>query len=149
MAEETKDSGYREYLNRASRETGIPYHILDAVMEMESRGKPKARSKKGAVGLMQLMPKTAQSLGVDPHDPEQNILGGARYLAEMLERFGSMEKALHAYNAGPTRVSKGRVPRQSRGYAKRVLALGETKRPWEPPTVAETPLALGLEGFLR
>lgn len=86
--------------------------LVEAVAWRESRFKPTARSRKGAVGVMQLMPATARDLGVDPSDMAQNVRGGAMYLRQMLTRFGGDVKlALAAYNAGPGAVLKhGGVP---------------------------------------
>jgi soluble lytic murein transglycosylase-like protein len=87
--------------------------LIEAVVWQESRWHPQAVSPVGARGLAQLMPGTAQSLGVNPDDPMANLEGGARYLREQLDRFGGdIEKALAAYNAGPGRVAQaGGVPR--------------------------------------
>jgi soluble lytic murein transglycosylase-like protein len=87
--------------------------LIEAVVWQESRWHPAARSTAGARGLAQLMPGTAQSLGVDPDDPLANLEGGARYLRYLLAHFdGDIEKALAAYNAGPGRVEQaGGVPR--------------------------------------
>jgi len=86
--------------------------LIEAVVWQESRWQPTARSSAGARGLAQLMPGTAQNLGVNPDDPMANLEGGARYLREQLDRFGGdLEKALAAYDAGPMRVSQaGGVP---------------------------------------
>ncbi|PVM83342.1 lytic transglycosylase [Caulobacter radicis] len=86
--------------------------LVEAVAWRESRFKPTARSRKGAMGVMQLMPATARDLGVDPSDMAQNVRGGAMYLRQMLTRFGGDVKlALAAYNAGPGAVLKhGGVP---------------------------------------
>lgn len=91
---------------------GIPADIADRWVHAESSYNPKATSKKGARGLTQLMPKTAESYGVkDVEDPEQNVEGGAHYLADLKKQFGSWDKALAAYNAGPDAVTKaGGVP---------------------------------------
>ena len=78
----------------------------------------------GAAGLMQLMPITAKELGVtDRFDPEQNIESGTRYLRRLLDRFGSTELALWAYNAGPSAVEAGRMPLETQEYVPRVLLL--------------------------
>jgi len=79
---------------------------LSALVKNESGGNPEAVSPAGAIGLTQLMPGTAEGLGVDPYDPEQNLLGGARYLRQQFDRFGSWDLALAAYNAGPGAVEK-------------------------------------------
>lgn len=85
-------------------EEGVDPELLLRMMYQESRGRADAVSPKGARGLMQLMPGTAEMLGVDPDDPLQNVRGGARYLRMMLDEFGTVPLALAAYNAGPGRV---------------------------------------------
>lgn len=93
---------------------------------VESAFNPGARSQVGAIGLGQLMPDTAEALGVDPHDPEDNLRGSARYLLAQLESFGSTELALAAYNAGPEAVRKyGGIPpyAETEGHVAKVLRL--------------------------
>lgn len=102
----------------------IPPHLFLALVKAESGFNPNAVSPKGAIGLTQLMPATAKSLGVDPYDPEQNLIGGARYLHQQYERFGTWPLALAAYNAGPTRVAKlGRIPNivETKAFVARVM----------------------------
>lgn len=109
----------------ASRVTGVPPVLLVALIRTESAWQPKVVSKAGAIGLTQLMPATARGLGVDPWDPAQNVMGGARYLREQLDRFQSVKLALAAYNAGPHRVVQyGGVPpfRETQAYVSRVFS---------------------------
>jgi hypothetical protein len=119
--------GYGSIVNKASQLYGIDPALLHAVIKQESGGNPKAKSPVGAMGMMQLMPATAKALGVkDPLDPEQNIMGGAKYLAQQLKTFGgNVSLALAAYNAGPGAVQKYKgVPpyKETQGYVKKILA---------------------------
>lgn len=122
--------GYREaiylpLIQEAEFRHGLPPRLLQALIWAESRFNPLAVSPAGAAGLAQLMPATARELGVtNRHNPEQNIDGGARYLRQMLDRFGSVHLALAAYNAGPGAVKKaGGIPRnrETPGYVQSVL----------------------------
>lgn len=118
-------------IQAAAAQTGVPAALLSSVMRQESGGNPWAVSPVGAIGLMQLMPATAAGLGVNPWNPAQNILGGARYLAEQLARFqGNVPDALAAYNAGPGAVQRyGGVPpyAQTEQYVANVLALYQSQ----------------------
>ena len=91
---------------RMAEKYNLPRDIFLSLVQQESRFDPNARSRRGAIGLGQLMPGTARELGVDPTDPEQNLEGSARYLRQMLDRFKDMPLALAAYNAGPGRVAR-------------------------------------------
>ncbi len=99
---------YRTIINQASRRFGIESSFIKAVIKAESDFDYKAVSRKGARGLMQLMPETMDQMEVkDPFNPEENIFGGTRYLSLLLERFNNDKKlALAAYNAGPERVEE-------------------------------------------
>ena len=90
----------------AARKTRLPASLLVAMAYEESGMDQTARSHAGAQGLLQLMPATARELRVDPALPSRNVLAGARYLAQMLKRFGKLDLALSAYNAGPAAVEK-------------------------------------------
>jgi soluble lytic murein transglycosylase-like protein len=118
-------SSLEPLIEEASARTGLQEALISAVMATESGYQPDAVSPAGALGLMQLMPGTAQSLGIDdPLDPRENILGGAEYLRQQLSRFGTVEKALAAYNAGPQAVQHfGGIPpfRETQSYVRRVL----------------------------
>ena len=99
--------------------------LYRANIEIESNYNPRALSDAGAIGLGQLMPDTAQALGVDPHDPQQNLDGSARYLLMMLDRFGDSRLALAAYNAGPEAVDRhGGIPpyRETKSHVAKVTA---------------------------
>lgn len=87
-------------------ESYAPPELVKAVIKAESAGKPDAVSSKGATGLMQLMPKTAKELGVDPTDPVANVEGGSRYLQQLINKYKSQDIALAAYNWGPGNIDK-------------------------------------------
>lgn len=109
----------------AARRHGIPENLFARLVQQESGWNPNALSHKGAIGLAQLMPGTAQALGVNPNDPAQNLEGGAKYLRRQYERFGTWRLALAAYNAGPGAVERhGDVPpyKETQGYVKAILA---------------------------
>lgn len=111
-------------IESAAAEAGVDPTLLAALVWAESGFRADAGSGAGAMGLTQLMPGTARGLGVDPHDPVQNLRGGARYLAQQLDRFGSPALALAAYNAGPGAVAEhGGIPpySETRAYVPRVL----------------------------
>jgi len=99
---------YDDVISEAAKRNGLSSSLLKALIHVESYFNPRAVSKKGAMGLMQIMPENLQLLNInDPFDPWQNIMGGAAYLRAMLERFsGQLPLALAAYNAGPTAVEK-------------------------------------------
>ena len=103
---------FEALLKQAAAAANISPTLLSALVWQESRWNPQAVSPKGAMGLAQLMPGTARDLGVNPADPAANLIGGARYLRQLLDQFGgNVEKALAAYNAGPGRVrNAGGVP---------------------------------------
>lgn len=108
----------------AAEREGIPAALLSALVDAESSGNQDAVSPAGAIGLTQLMPGTAEGLGVDPYDPEQNLAGGARYLKQMYDKYGDWGMALAAYNAGPGAVDEyGGIPPydETRKYVAKVL----------------------------
>jgi soluble lytic murein transglycosylase-like protein len=94
----------RPAFERAARDTALPLSMIVAVGKVESNLRIDARSEAGARGLLQLLPSTAAALQLNVDDPDANVLGGARYLRQMLDRFSSTDLALAAYNAGPTAV---------------------------------------------
>lgn len=101
------DSGvYQDMARAAARRHNVPEDIFLRLVRTESNFRPTARSNKGAIGLAQIMPATAVHLGVNPHDPRENLEGGARYLSQQYRRFGNWRLALAAYNAGPEAVAQ-------------------------------------------
>jgi soluble lytic murein transglycosylase-like protein len=98
------DGPWLEVARAAARRHGIPEDLFLRLVTQESGWNPQAVSRAGAIGLAQLMPDTAVLLGVDPADNQQNLEGGARYLAQQFRRFGNWRLALAAYNAGPEAV---------------------------------------------
>jgi len=120
---------YDDLIQRAASRHGLDPALLRAVIQAESSYDPFAVSYKGAIGLMQLMPNTAMRFGVwDPYDPEQNILGGARYLRELLGLFNSdVQLAVAAYNAGENNVIKYgmKIPpfQETQNYVNKVMSI--------------------------
>ncbi|WP_296173009.1 lytic transglycosylase domain-containing protein [uncultured Brevundimonas sp.] len=119
-----------DLITEAARRFGLPPHWIRAVMKQESGFNPRATSRAGAMGLMQVMPATyaelrrRHGLGADPYDPRDNILAGAAYLRELHDRFG-LEGMLPAYNAGPGRYLQHRdegrpLPLETRDYVARI-----------------------------
>lgn len=138
--------------NAAAKSEGLEPALVRAVCWVESRGNPRAQSPAGALGLMQLMPGTAQQLGVkNVFDAAANARGGAHYLGELLVRFGSIEDMLAAYNWGPGNVHRvklgtARLPDSVHSYVASVQARWEVEKrltgpfpgtPPPQPTAAE------------
>lgn len=115
---------YLEVAKAAAQKHGVPEDLFLRLVQQESGWNAVAVSHKGATGLAQLMPGTAEKLGVDINDPADNLDGGARYLRMMYDKFGSWKLALAAYNAGPAAVEKhGGIPpyAETENYVKAIL----------------------------
>jgi soluble lytic murein transglycosylase-like protein len=115
----------QELVDRAANKAGLPPELVHSVAKAESGYNVAAVSRKGAIGLMQLMPGTAAELNADPRNPQQNADAGAKYLADLLVKYGGdVAKAVAAYNAGPGAVDKyNGVPPypETRSYVNRVI----------------------------
>jgi soluble lytic murein transglycosylase-like protein len=118
---------YAAIIERVSAEQGVDPKLVRAVIQVESAYQLRARSRKGAIGLMQLMPMTARQYGVsDPYDPESNIEAGIKHLKSLLQRFSTRALALAAYNAGEAAVERFRgIPPypETQAYVYRILKL--------------------------
>lgn len=115
---------YQDMARAAARRHNVPEELFLRLVRTESNFRPSAKSGKGAIGLAQLMPYTATTLGVNPHDPKENLEGGARYLSQQYQRFRDWRLALAAYNAGPEAVARyGGVPPydETQAYVKAIL----------------------------
>ncbi|MCS7308828.1 MAG: lytic transglycosylase domain-containing protein [Armatimonadota bacterium] len=127
----TLPGGIGELIERIAQEEGVDAALVRAVVQVESGGNPNAVSPKGAMGLMQLMPRTAEAMGVrDPFDPEQNLRGGVRLLRGLLNEFGDVRLALAAYNAGGPAVRRyGGIPpyAETQKFVQRVMALWQSE----------------------
>ncbi len=127
------DSSYGQYVQKSAKKYEIEPELIHAVIRTESNGNHRAVSKKGAMGLMQLMPGTASDMNVgNPFNPEENIEGGTRYLKYLLGKFnGNLTLALAAYNSGPRTVKKyGGVPpiTETRQYVNKVFSIYNGKK---------------------
>lgn len=117
------DREVEQVIREQAARHGVSERLVKAVVQAESAGNPRAVSPAGAIGLMQLMPGTARALGVDPHDMEQNVDGGIRYLKDMARQFDSLDDILAAYNAGPGAVQRHRgVPpyKETQDYVNKI-----------------------------
>lgn len=125
FAEKGKPKPIDQIIGEIAREFDIDPALVEAIIAVESNHKPDAVSRKGAKGLMQLMPATAKKLDVrSPLDPRENILGGVKYIKGLMAAYGDLRLALAAYNAGPGAVKKyaGIPPyRETINYVKKVL----------------------------
>jgi soluble lytic murein transglycosylase-like protein len=125
---ENDRNGYDDLIRKICKEKGVDPHLVKAVVKVESNYDHRAVSKKGARGLMQIMPETGKQLGlVDPFHPEKNLAAGVHYLKGLLDKYrGKLSLALAAYNAGETAVDRyqGIPPYpETRGYVRKVLRL--------------------------
>jgi Rod binding domain-containing protein len=122
------DKKISDAIDEAAKTHDLPKGLIEAIIKAESNGNPRAVSSKGAKGLMQLIDTTANDMGVaDQFDPKQNVMGGAKYVRKMLDRFkGDLKLALAAYNAGPGNVEKyGGIPPfdETRNYVEKVIKI--------------------------
>ena len=124
IPEIVNEGSYYQMAIRMAEEHNIPKQLFFNLVTAESNWDPVIVSPRGAIGLAQLMPGTAEELGVDPWDALENLDGGARYLSQQYQRFGTWELALAAYNAGPGAVSRfdGIPPyAETEEYVKKIL----------------------------
>jgi hypothetical protein len=139
-------------VNEAAERSSVSPELIRSVMKQESGFRPCAVSPKGAIGLMQLLPATASDLGVkDPFDPEANVLGGTRFLKQLIDRYGgNLSLTLGAYNAGPGRVDAAmKVPMipETLNYVDSILS-GLAAEYSKPPVTTEGP-DLSADQFVR
>ena len=127
-----ENSTLKSLIQSSAASNGIDPNLFDALVEQESGYQPNARSRAGAMGLTQLMPETANAMGItSPFNPTQNLEGGARYLKSLMNQFNSLPLALAAYNAGPEAVIKhGGIPPypETIKYVQNILAGYERRK---------------------
>ena len=124
------DAELKGKIDATASSVGVDAALFSRLVKQESGGNPSATSSAGALGLTQLLPSTAASLGVDPNDPDENLFGGALYLRQQIDRFGDTRKALAAYNWGPGNVAKAirkygeewdqHLPKETEDYINRI-----------------------------
>jgi soluble lytic murein transglycosylase len=119
-------NSYDDVIIEASQSHGVPFSLIKALIKIESDFNPRAISSAGAIGLMQIMPENISALNIkDPFDPWENIMGGARYLKQLITRFnGKLPMALAAYNAGPNIVDRYKqIPpfKETENYVEKVM----------------------------
>ncbi len=121
----------QKVINKAAKRYSVPKNLIYGIIKTESNFNPKAVSKAGAIGLMQLMPQTAADMGVNNiWDAQQNIMAGVKYVSKLINRFKNTKLAIAAYNAGPENVQKyNGVPpfSETKNYVKKVLAYANNK----------------------
>lgn len=133
--EQSIQGKFATIIQEAARKYNVDPHLIQAVIRAESNFNPNATSSAGAMGLMQLMPATAASLGVtDPYDPKENIFGGTKFLSRLLQKYKhDVSLALAAYNAGPGAVDRyGGIPpyTQTQVYVHKVMQYYKSAREW-------------------
>ena len=141
--------GIDEFIQQASVEQRLDPALVKAIIQVESAWNTRARSQKGALGLMQLMPETSRRFGVrDPYDPRENIRGGTRYLRSLLNRFHeNLRYSLAAYNAGEKAVASwGDVPpfAETRTYLQRISMIYAARE--QQARLAETAISRTVQG---
>lgn len=140
-------------IEAAASRHGVDANLVRAIIKVESNFNPRAVSRKGALGLMQLMPRTAQSMNVtNAFDPEQNVDAGVRHLKSLLDNYnGNVELSLAAYNAGSAAVqrNKGIPPyRETRDYVRKITGLYLNGSPFGRPVAAQIRVSRDPEGHL-
>lgn len=132
----TRPASWQDIITGIAQKEQVDPRIALAIAEQESAFNPLAKGTSGEIGLMQLLPSTAQDLGVDANDPIQNVTGGIRYFKQHLDRYkGDVSLALSAYNAGPGSVRQGRVPNPEyvQGVLRRLKPSSSTTQVGTPP----------------
>lgn len=130
-------ANYDDIIEAAGKQYNVDPKLLKGIIATESAGNPNAKSSAGAMGLMQIMPSNYKSLGItDPTDPKQNIMGGAKLMSQLLDRFGDVTTALRHYNGGDNAANWGP---QNQAYAGKVLSAAGVGSPQKPQTLPGVP----------